>query len=385
MKICMLVPNDFSNDPRVLKEAMTLQGNDHVIDIVAFQNKDLPDEEVKDGINVSRIGRDQKKVKNSLIRKFYLVFVHYPSLTKQFSRKCVSKKPDVVHCHDLEALIPGWLAKRRLNCKLVYDSHEFAVERNPGRGKITKLFIKTIERFLIKKCDLIITVNDSISEQLSKRYRVSNVKVVHNYPVVVETIEPFDYRHDPRFVDRIIVIYQGRFMRGRGLEQLIDSFKLLSDEYVLILRGFDYYEEVLREKVKNDKLDEKVIFLDRIEPDEVLASAAGADIGVSPITADVLSYYYSSPQKIFEYMMSGIAVACSHYPEVQKVIDDTKCGATFDPYEPESIADAISWCGERSRLEDMKVNSRNAAVSKYNWNTEQEKLIDAYSEIIQIS
>ena len=34
-------------------------------------------------------------------------------------------RPDVIHCNDLDTLLVGVLAKRKLGSTLVYDAHEF--------------------------------------------------------------------------------------------------------------------------------------------------------------------------------------------------------------------------------------------------------------------
>ena len=46
----------------------------------------------------------------------------------------------------------------------------------------------------------------------------------------------------------------------------------------------------------------------------------GADLGVAPIENVCLSYYFCSPNKLFEYINAGLPVVASDFPEMRQVI-----------------------------------------------------------------
>ena len=81
---------------------------------------------------------------------------------------------DIYHAHDFNTLPVGYYLSRRYKGKLVYDSHELNLEAGRmARVKgLPKRFLRAQERFLIRRCDAVITVNDSIAAILEKQYRV---------------------------------------------------------------------------------------------------------------------------------------------------------------------------------------------------------------------
>ena len=96
------------------------------------------------------------------------------------SWRIVKNEPaDVYHSHDLTTLPVGYMAKRRTGGKLVYDSHELYTELHYIR-RIDQSIFRWRERRLIHRTDAVITVNEFIAKELSKRYDIDMPNVVRN-------------------------------------------------------------------------------------------------------------------------------------------------------------------------------------------------------------
>jgi glycosyltransferase involved in cell wall biosynthesis len=85
---------------------------------------------------------------------------------------------------------------------------------------------------------------------------------------------------------------------------------------------------------------------------------------------------------LFEYIVAGIPVVASDFPELRRVIEEFKVGCTFNPDDPKDIARAISWVFEdEKRLVELKENARRAAAV-LNWENEEKKLLELYRKLL---
>jgi len=91
-----------------------------------------------------------------------------------------------------------------------------------------------------------------------------------------------------------------------------------------------------------------------------------------------LNYYYSLPNKLFDYFHSGIAVLVSPLVEIEKIMKEFDAGIVIENHQPMHIAEKINFM--LSSPEKLKVWKANAllAAQKYNWENEEKKLIEIY-------
>jgi len=338
------------------------------------------------------IRRPAKNVKAFFYRRlraFFMIFHKPLSLLDYYYRslQIVNKEPaDIYHAHDLNTLPTAYWAKKKIGGKLVYDSHELYVERNrPGKkSKLAKFLLSKIESLLIKSADHIITVSESIGQELKKRYFVKQLTVLINTPsshVVRQALSLRDLLRIPQ-TDRI-VLYLGSITFNRGLEELIRSIPYLN-HCVVVLMGYALkpeYSAKLRQLAKEIGAEDKLYFFGPVPLEDVTGYAAFADVGAAPSKNACLSYYYSAPNKLFECIAAGLPVVGSNLPEFKKVIEGYNLGKTFNPDDPKDIADAINYVlSDKGRYDEMKTNALLAA-KVFNWENESEKLLEIYRRL----
>lgn len=91
----------------------------------------------------------------------------------------------------------------------------------------------------------------------------------------------------------------------------------------------------------------------------------------------------TQPNKLFEYMSAGIAVIGSHFPLWKDIIENYSCGICVDPTDPKQIADAINFLQQNPEIaKEMGARGREAVISTFNWESEQQKLISFYNKLI---
>ena len=100
-------------------------------------------------------------------------------------------------------------------------------------------------------------------------------------------------------------------------------------------------EAALKAQVQQAGLKEKVYFIPRVPFGELHNYTCAADLGLCLIKGTGKSFYYSMPNKMFEYMMAGLPVLASDFPEMRSVVQASGAGQVVDPQNIEAIRQCI--------------------------------------------
>jgi len=300
------------------------------------------------------------------------------------SFRLVRNEPaDIYHAHDLNTLPVAYWAKKRMSGKLVYDSHELFTETST-LSNIERVLAKVSEKYLIRRADRIITVNESIANELSKRYGIIPPAVIMNCPVINNRLNKAENNllRQALRIDKEtpIILYHGGFAPNRGLQNLVISGNYL-DKGIIVFMGWGKLEQELKDLVLAAGLGDKVQFAKPVPQRELLNYATSATLGVIPYQFIGLNNYYTTPNKLFEYIAAGLPVVGSNFPELSKVIKKWNLGKTFNPDDPKDITVAIDYVlSDRDRYNEMKRNVLQAA-KVFNWENESKKLLEIYRRL----
>ncbi len=307
---------------------------------------------------------------------------------------------DAYHGHDLSGL-PGAVAAASLHGRtgpgtrpaLVYDSHEIYVES----GRIAKLpgwarwLLAREERAWVDRVDALVTVNESLSDDLGRRYHPRRVVVVRNCPARWEPPEPRpdllrQAAHIP--AGSPVALYHGGFSAHRGMEELADSVLQPGMEHVhAVFLGYGSERASLDGRAADPRYGGRLHVLNAVPPHELPPWVASADIGVMPIQRSTLNHYLSTPNKLFESLAAGIPVVVSDFPEMRRIVladSDGPLGATCDPADPADVARAILsiLALPPDALADLRRRCLRAAHERYNWETEVSRLVALYGDLL---
>lgn len=114
---------------------------------------------------------------------------------------------------------------------------------------------------------------------------------------------------------------------------------------------------------------------------ELIDAARTADVGIVSYIPSNLNNYLASPNKLFEYINAGLPVAASDIPFLRRTICDNDIGVVFDPKDPHSIARSLNQITRTKELRRHRKMIVTAAL-KYNWQTEEKKLLHAYARLL---
>ena len=302
------------------------------------------------------------------------------------SWKVVKHEPaDVYHSHDLNTLLLGYIARRRTGGKLVYDSHELFTELH-YIPRVERLMFRFLERRLIHRADAVIIVNEFAAEELAKRYGIGLPTVVRNCPPIARQGDEqcnSSLRKSLGLDDTVpIIVHVGIFSRSRGSEQLVSATPFLNHGVVVFLGwGAGVEEGDLKELVKQKGLEDRVLFVPPVAPEQVVGHISSAQVGVVLFRNVSLNHYYATPNKLWECMNAGLPVVGSNFPALKSIVEGYRLGKTCNPEDPEDIAAAINWVlSDKKRYERMRKNALKAAKI-FNWENESKKLLEIYRRL----
>ena len=294
---------------------------------------------------------------------------------------------DLIHVHDLPRLRVGAKAKRRLGVPLVYDAHELYPEIATLTPEQSKMLARRENRY-IKSADVVITVNEFIAEEMAKRYAIIPPAVILNATNWPATLDP-DRRWD-RFRERFpissddrILLFQGWMSKTRGLQPLVKSLSLVPDCVHLVFMGYGEAREELESLSASLGLTQRIHFMDAVPQSELLSWTASADAGIIPYQPVDLNNYYSSPNKLFEFIQAGLPIIANDLPFLRRIVANQDFGLVHKLDEPADYAAAIrrELVDDGSLLVRQRANLRRSR-HLFSWKHEEAKLYGLYETLL---
>jgi glycosyltransferase involved in cell wall biosynthesis len=374
MKVCMLLHKSVVHDARVRREAKALAAAGHDVVVVHLAGADVP----------QTVAREGYRVVPALGRRTRLPLrAHRLVMFGGFVRAVRRERPDVVHAHDAAMLAPGLAAASSVGARLVYDSHELATGV-PYRERLWALFVRVLERAVIRRCDAVLTVSDGIADRLVELHGLRRrPAVVRNLPDVAgPPAGGGRLRRVAGIGDAPLVLHQGAPARHRGCEQLVRAMEFVPDAELVFLgdEGDPGYVAALARLAEHHGLEERVHFVPSVQLEELLAETAEADVGVSLLEDVCENHRLALPNKVFEYVAAGVPVVVSRLPEVRRLVEERGIGWTADASDPADIARALREALAGREEPRLRANLREAA-RELSWASEQGRLLAVYDDL----
>ena len=372
-----IYPSTIQHESRILKITRSLITS-HIVDeiyIIGFGNSLLPEHEQIDACR--RIWRVPLTDFPRIIPKKLRRFLHYIEWVWKILVFCHQQTPWMVNCHSIFDLPIGVMLKLLVKCLLIYDTHELETERNGLKNPLKK-FAQIIESVSIAYVDYLFVVSDSIAEWYRTTYKLYNVAVIKNVPYTYQAhhhSSSANLRHIFNIpANQLVFIYQGVFMEGRGIHLLLSVFSKIQEKHIVFM-GYGILEDLIRQY---EQQYFTIHFHTAVPPEDVLEYTRSADVGLAIIENICLSYYYCLPNKMFEYLFSGIPCVVSNFPDMAAMVEHEHCGWTTDVNE-----DALSALVNNLTHNDIKHVQHYLSAAKKNlgWHFEETKLIEAYKSL----
>jgi len=254
---------------------------------------------------------------------------------------------DLVQVHDLPTLQAGAELAETWKVPLVYDAHELYPEQ-ASFSRVQRNICATAEAQWIQKADLVFAVNQSIGQEMAKRYKIAQPVTLLNAIDPPATFAP-DARYDllreklGLAATRRILLFQGGFAPHRNLEKLVAAMSHVKIEDVdLVMMGpGDFADKLKKQAASANLLNRRIHFLPAVPQDELLQHSASADIGIIPYPHVDLNSLYCTPNKLFEFIAAGLPMLANDSPELNRFVGEQGFGMIRRMHHPKAIAAAI--------------------------------------------
>lgn len=256
--------------------------------------------------------------------------------------------------------INGWILQKFLKGIYIFHSHNDSFSIAGRKGA----------KFLFS-CNKIIAISDFVAEKIRKAGRTNNIAVVYN-GVDTELFDKSRYEEDRIRIrkqlkiseEEIALIYAGRLIPEKGVEELIKGFMLIPDSVPvkLMVTGSSFFENgadtefVKRLRRLCEKRKDKIIFCGYVEHENMPLYYSAADIGCVPSI-------WEEPfgLSVAEQMAMELPVITTDSGAITEIVDDS-CGIIVERNKEISnhIAEEIqTLCRDKDRRRNMGTAGRN--------------------------
>ncbi len=371
MKVCLLSSGHSPADERIFyKEARSLAGVYDEVWIVSPHASEIP---------VSRDG-----VSFLPIRNFPRNLRGRAGTIRELTRVALDLGADVYHCHEPESLLAALETKKRLGCKVIFDSHEMygaalaqrfpAVLHRPVMGAYSAL-----EKRKVRQCDFVIGASWSISEHLSRFAGPEKTETILNCPLP----GIFGEAGERPWGDETVLCHDGSLPFSRGLVTMVRAVGIVSRRHRVRLRivGDVYGAERawLQRYVREHRLEGVIETTGWLDYRDVGKAMAGCHIGLIALER-LPNHVIAAPNKLFNYMHFGMPVVVPDFCiDMKRLVGEERCGIAADSASAESYAAAITVLIEqRDESEGMGRRAASASRERYSWTVMERRLLGIY-------
>ena len=356
------------NDPRIFyKEAVSLTKK-YDVELHAPAEFDFVE---KKGVKIFGLPSWHKVTERKRIRK---------ELLNRIRRSTA----DMFHFHDPELIFLCLYIKIFKRKKVIYDIHEDYYTQILLKKWIPTKFIRTIiaiiysfiEKLICNSFDLIIFAESYYKESFPQKIIDKSIDIL-NYPIIDE-IQSISSNNEYNKI-----IYTGTITEDRGAINMIECLRVLiekDNKIKLFLVGYLKDEKIISLIETDSELSKHIIIIGKreyVDHSIINRQYLDADIGLILISSQT-HYEKKLLTKFYEYMHNEIPIVISNYDKWEKFILDTECGICVDPNNPIETANAVRYLIDNPVIaKQMGKNGSKAVKEKYNWLTQEAKLLAA--------
>lgn len=398
--VCVLGINPFLTDSRLERHVDALIESGYQVVVICHRgNSDAPLEERRSNLIVRRFEKYRKHPsKFKAVRRWDVLYrtnvVYGGPNTRSFMSIAGEYKFDLVYANDVPTLEAAYRIARRKNIPIVFDArdmylHQFRryiENRKVSWGWRRKLLHEylyrrraLVERLLLPKVDLFITVNPLIEEHYRRRYGLNRTTSILNVPPRSLLDNPGIGLRKKLGIDSDdrVVAYHGGLAKTRGVMELAGAAAQLPDDIHVVLVGYgDAWNEL--EAFVESYPRNNLHLMSAIPYENLVSSLREVDLSIVPIHGESLSHYLAAPNKLFESLLAGTPLLVPDYPYMSAIVHETKMGAVFDgPIHADTLAAAIKRFFDRHSTEVPE-----NFVSPYVWETERKKFLAVMAEVL---
>ena len=378
MKILMIAPTPFFSDRgghmRILEEARALQKRGHEITIATYPiGKDLEGIDVKRTIKLP--GYKKTGPGPSIYKYPANILLFFKSLSLMHSNKY-----DIIHGHLHEGALIGWALKKFKKVPLIFDCQGSLIGELSGHGYVKKgglkqKYFNSMEKFITKRADHIITSNPGVASFLKKELNAKNVTIVED-GVNTEIFHPKVEKIKLELpIDKKIVLYLGGLQPHKGIDYLIQAIPYTSNESHFLIMGYPGVERC-QELAKQLGVQNRITFTGRIDYKLAPNYLALGDIAISPKTLES----GEANAKVYNYIGMGLPVILFDFKSNKDMLGNL--GIYAKEKDIQDLAEKINLTmKDPKKISKISKDVRDLAINRFSWEKAGEKIEGLHKEL----
>lgn len=275
---------------------------------------------------------------------------------------------DLIHYHALGPAAALWLAKA-FGKRVIVTVHGLNYKTPKWKGFGAK-YIKFGERLTMRYADEVIVLSRSIQTFFKEKYGRECLFIPNGLSMPKAKL-------DDGCLDRLglrnrdFVLCVSRLVPGKGLESLVEAFKRVDTEALLVIAGDSDHVEEFKNDLKNSAADDRRIrFIGFTCKEDLCVLYSSARLFVFPSEAEGM------PMVLLEAMWFNCPCLVSDISENTEVLNGL--GMTFEVGNTEDLCEKLqAVCNAWPK---RKV-TRGLVESKHNWETVADETLEVYRHI----
>jgi hypothetical protein len=341
-------------------------------------------------VRIVGTGPQDKTESESGVKLISVALRSKPRLIADVARAAERESCDVYQCLDPWTLRSGLGLKRsRAGSKLVYESSEWFPRMRLDRKDqllpvrwLSWLAVTRLESAACRDADAIVETNATRAARFTSRGCT---------PVLVPNYPPLDMLPEPLAERKPWFVWTGLVSRPRGFDRLLQALVPVARRFpelrLRVIGGFDPRDDIearAREFIHAQGIDANVEFLGSLSYQAMFDALRPCLAGLILFQPERGNDYTGQPNKLFEFMGSGLAVIASDFPEIGPAVLDAGAGWLVDPRNPDAIGAALtSALADQGSCRAKGEAGRQAVATRFHWGIAERSLLDLYARLAQ--
>lgn len=314
---------------------------------------------------------------------WYLSFTH--GLTKSFlffPNELKKIKFDYILINLVDALPFATILAKKTGANVIYDSQEYFKGQYAQFNLLQYNWVTKAETMFVKECPIILATTNVMKNKLKKEFGVNaNFYRVRNVPIKANYISQSSDELVLKLVWHGLNIVPENI---RGVQILIAAVSLCKTPVHLYLQGNISMANIdlLRKKLAQLNITNKVTVIPSANPDRIVESLGGYDIGLAGELAAEENQQLTSSNKLFEYIAAGMAVIMPNLPGLAETVNEFENGILYEQGSAADLANAIDLLNNnRNLLQEFKLASLDASENELFWENDMRLVFQKMTEL----
>jgi glycosyltransferase involved in cell wall biosynthesis len=397
-RVCIISPGALGSNPRVVKEANTLQQDGWEVDVIStrtLEEVDARDADVLASANwrshridlTDRLAWRARRLLQMAARGLFNVtrqatwaehgYSAFSAPLKAMARRIPA---DLYIAHYPAALPAAVSAVARHGGQYAFDAEDFHLGDLPGgpASQGPNRLLQAIERRRLPGCAYMTAASSGIADAYEETYGIARPTVVLNV---------FPRAHAPATPSPAGTATPGPSIYwfsqvigpDRGLECAIRALSMARSRPHLYLRGMPAvgYLDNLHTLAREAGVADRLHILRPAPPTEMERLAARYDLGYAGETGRTRNRRIALTNKQFTYLLAGVPTLLSDIPSHRQIAEEmgeaARLFATDNPASLAAVLDDI--LSDADQLARMRAVAFQLGQKRFNWDVEQAALL----------